>query len=176
MHAVSRLVAFTTAVSSVALCTAATVPRATPGVSLPQQPTQAATQSGPSRSQVWNIILAVTQVVTQIIEAIISAGGWGGTSDQNEMVAALTVAPQVAAEESATITVIQNLPGMLDCQQFPLMIAGFQQQNAAAGKPLPNQLTVAQIQLLTQRIQIISVSNPRLANDLKVLVGRLPRS
>ena len=175
MRIVSGFVAFTSAAAYAVLCGAATppAPRAAPGVALPQQPVQAPTQSGPSATKFWNVILAVDQIMTQVVEAVIAAGGSGNGLDATELVSAIT------AEIDATVTTVENLPHIQDlviCQQFPVMIAGFQQQNTAAGKALPNQLTGVQIQLLIQRVSIIGASNPRLANDLKVLVGRLPRS
>ena len=179
MHTVSKFVAITSTAAYAVLsgATSPAAPRAVPGVAVPQQaPVQGPAQSSAATTKAWNVMQAVAQIlaqiIAQVIAAVVSAGGWANGADQTELEAAVVD----AAITNAVVTTIQQLPDLQNCQQITIMITGFQQQNAAVGKPLPNQLTGVQIQLLIQRVSIIGASNPRLANDLKVLVARLPRS
>ena len=74
------------------------------------------------------------------------------------------------------MTTIEQLPNIMILRQFPAQIAGFQEQNRAAGEPQANLLTAPQIDSLIRSVSMAAATNPRLANDLKTLLGRRPRS
>ncbi len=125
------------------------------------------------------VMAVIVQIVEQVIAAVVSAGGWGGPPDVQEIVAAVT------AVVTAVFTVVQQLrelvntvehqPDIVLLREIPAQIASLQAQNRAAGKPQPNLLTAPQIDSLIRQVSVASATNPRLANDLKALLGRLPK-
>jgi hypothetical protein len=121
------------------------------------------------------IFAEIVQAVMQVVGAIWSSGGDVNEGDISAIVADVGAATYTVSSIASVTPVLGN-SDLVFLQAFPIQMATLQAQNQASGSITPTHLTAQQIDVLIQQVDVGCGNNRRLADDLKGLLRRLPKS